>query len=172
MRARFPSPRDLQDRFELRLREAMPAATLDLGHTPLPLPYADSSVVAAAALRVLEHAADPVALVGEAHRVLRPRGELLVHTVLGAHFQHSFQVQVLLEHAGFHVESVERFNVLIQPVVDRLLAAVTRPDGTRGASGRAIAGVLLRLSGFGAPIDRVGGWIGIGGSCVVRARKA
>lgn len=171
MRARFPSPRDLQDRFEERLREALPDPALDLAHTPLPIPRPDRSVPAAFAFRVLERAPDPLQLCAEVARVLRPGGVLLVHAELGGRFTHAFQLRVLLEHVGLVVEEIERFNVLAQPAIDGALRRVTRPDGTRGVTGRLIAGALLRIAAFGRPIDQLGALVGLGRSCVLRARK-
>ncbi len=171
MRARFPRPRDLQDRFEHGLRGGLPEDALDLSHAPRPLAFPPLTVSAAFAFRVLEHDPQALARLEDTFRVLRHGGILLVHVAHQGRLAHPFQARVLVEHAGFEVIEEQRFNILVQPLVDGVLRRVTRPDGTRGATGRIIGGLVLRLSAFGAPVDRVGAGLGLGSSTVLRARK-
>lgn len=94
------------------------------------LPFASGSIDLAVAFDVLEHIEDDKAAVAETARVLRRRATLLVavpcdmrlwsaHDVACSHFRRYTKdtVRQLVEGAGFEIEALWSWNVLLRPLV-------------------------------------------------------
>lgn len=80
------------------------------------IPFADAAIDAALCVEVLEHVRDPLGVLGEILRVLRPGGRALISTpfCLGEHMQpHDFHrytrfgLTTLFEQSGFRIVSIE-----------------------------------------------------------------
>jgi len=122
----------------------VPAVLLEADGTSLPFPDASFDLVYCAG--VLPFAADPAAIVREAHRVLRPGGEAifmadnrrswlrLMESVAGSRAGHGHA-----DAPGFRLYTAEEFDRLLQPfaerrqVVERLPTATSRHTGLTGA---------------------------------------
>lgn len=122
----------------------VPAALLEADGTHLPFPDASFDLVYCAG--VLPFAADPAAIVREAHRVLRPGGEAifmgynrrswlrLMELVAGSRAGHGHA-----DAPGFRLYTAAEFDRLLQPfavrrhVVERLPTATRRHSGLAGA---------------------------------------
>ncbi len=97
------------------------------------VPFADQSFDHLLCTEVLEHAEDPVALIGEMHRVLRPGGTLLVtipfsarvhHAPYGFHRFTRFQVARLF--AGFMTTRIEERGNDLSVIANKLIVVVMR----------------------------------------------
>ncbi|WP_433042275.1 class I SAM-dependent methyltransferase [Dactylosporangium sp. CS-033363] len=106
------------------------------------LPFAGGTVSLAVAMDVLEHIDDDRLALRELFRVLRPGGTLLMsvpqdmrlwsaHDVALSHFRRYERAELreLLEAAGFAVERLWSWNVLLRPV-----AALRRRRGSNGGT--------------------------------------
>lgn len=94
------------------------------------LPFADSTVGLVVAYDVLEHIPDDLQAASEIFRVLRPGGHLLVsvpcdmrlwseHDIAVGHVRRYSRNEIveLLEKAGFDIDHVWSWNVILRPVV-------------------------------------------------------
>jgi SAM-dependent methyltransferase len=92
--------------------------SLDYVCDVLAIPVNDASVDCVLCTEVLEHLPEPIRLLGEIHRMLRPGGRLIVTAPLGSrlhqqpyHFYGGYTphwYKHFLESAGFEVETLER----------------------------------------------------------------
>jgi SAM-dependent methyltransferase len=143
------------------------------------LPFATGSIDLAVAFDVLEHIEDDKSAVAEIARALRHRGTLLVavpcdmrlwgaHDVACSHFRRYTRTTLrqLVEGAGFEVESLWSWNVLLRPLV-RLRRRHSEGSDTQDSG-------LLLNSGLSA-IIRVERYLPVkslpGVSLMLRARR-
>ena len=123
------------------------------------LPFADAAFDCVIATEVLEHCADPAAVVREVARVLRPGGVALLTTpfMVGLHeMPHDYfrytpsALRALTEAAGLSVESIDtrgdRIQLLlglVQFPVTKVLGRIHRLSGGRILGPRSLPALLL-----------------------------
>ena len=127
------------------------------------LPFVDRSADAVLCTEVMEHVADPVALLSEIRRVLRPGGDLVlsvpftwpVHGEPHDYWRFTeFGLRAILERAGFEVVSVRATNGTLGALLQARCYSFMLLSGSLQPLTRPVVWLLQVVASALAPLDR------------------
>ena len=139
------------------------AVSADAFGDALALPFRDACADAVLCTEVMEHVADPDAMLAEIHRVLRPGGRLLLTVPFMWHLHDEphdywrfteFGLRLLMERNGFEVEVVRGVNGMLGAMLQTLCYLVVRAAGRLRGAVRPLVWFMQMMAAALAPVDR------------------